>query len=330
MSKKIRVIASCLVLVSALLGGSASAAEKRVLRVADVNAEGHVIVQALRHYADRVAELSGGTMQVDVYPAGQLGEDTHCYELLQMGGLDLYRGNASTLGDYGKIQLSAMALPYIFRDREHFWKVVISDLGGKVLDDIQSSGIGMVGIAYLDEGMRNFFTTKASITSLADIKGLKIRVQNAELMVTTVAALGANPTPVSYTELYSALQTGVVDGAENPPASYFSNLFHEPAPNYVLDGHTYSPSIILASERIWQGLTEEQKKILVQAGREVQEYNRKAIEEADNKAYDDMRKAGVRITELTDKDAWIKAMDPVYKRFGADHLDLIKAIQDIR
>ena len=330
MSKKIRVVASCLALVSALLGGNACAAEKLMLRIADVNADGHIIVQALHYYANRVAELSGGTIQVSVYPAGQLGEDNQCYELMQMGGLDLYRGNASSLGEYGKIQLSAMALPYIFRDRDHFWKVVTSDLGKKVLDDIQSSGIGMVGIAYLDEGMRNFFTTKASITKLADIKGLKIRVQNAELMLKTVAALGANPTPVSYTELYSALQTGVVDGAENPPASYFANLFHEPAPNYVLDGHTYSPSVILASEKVWKALTEEQRKVLLQAGKEVQEHNRKAIEEADSKAYDDMRKAGVKITELTDKDAWISAMAPVYKQFGSDYLDLIKNIQDIK
>lgn len=304
--------------------------EAKVFRIADVNAEGHIIVEALHYFADQVAELSGGALKVEVYAGGQLGEDTDCYELLQMGALDFYRGNSSTLGDYGKIQLSAMALPYIFRDRDHFWKVCSGEIGQQVFDDLAGSGIGMVGVAYLDEGARNFFTTEKVITCLDDIKDLKIRVQNSELMLSTIAALGANPTPIDYNELYSALQTGIVDGAENPPASYFANMFHEPAPNYVLDAHTYSPSVILASELVWNTLTDDEKAIFQEAAELTQEYNMKAIEEADQKAYADMEAAGVNITELTDKDAWSAAMAPVYEKFGSDYLELIAAIQAVQ
>lgn len=303
--------------------------EAKVFRVADVNAEGHIIVEALHYFADQVAELSDGALKVEVYAGGQLGEDTDCYELLQMGALDFYRGNASTLGDYGKIQLSAMALPYIFRDRDHFWKVCSGEIGKAVFEDLASSGIGMVGVAYLDEGARNFFTTEKVITCLDDIKDLKIRVQNSELMLSTVAALGANPTPIDYNELYSALQTGIVDGAENPPASYFANMFHEPAPNYVLDAHTYSPSMILASEIVWNTLTDAEKEIFMEAAKLTQEYNMEAIEAADQQAYADMKAAGVNITELTDKEAWSAAMAPVYEKFGSDYLDLIAAIQAV-
>lgn len=302
----------------------------RTLRIADVNAQDHVIVKALYHYSEKVNELSNGKIKIDVYPSGQLGEDSDCYELLQMGGLDLYRGNASTIGDYGKVKISAMALPYIFRDRDHFWKVCESETGKEVLDDLKESGIGMVGICYLDEGARNFFTTTKEITSLADIKGLKIRVQNSELMLSTISALGANPTPIDYNELYTALQTGVVDGAENPPASYYSNLFYEPAPYYVLDGHTYSPSMILMSEIVWNQLSEEEQNILMEAGEDTQQYNREMIEEADEEAYDALRKEGVTITELTDKEAWSEAMAPVYEKYGSDYLDLIDEISAVK
>ncbi|NLW56440.1 MAG: TRAP transporter substrate-binding protein [Firmicutes bacterium] len=196
--------------------------------------------------------------------------------------------------------------------------------------NIQESGSRMVGLFYMDEGARNFFTVKAPVTKLSDIKGLKIRVQSSALMLDTIAALGANPTPIDYAELYTSLQTGVVDGAENPPASYYSNKFYEVAPYYVLDGHTFSPSVVLCSEITWNKLSKEDQQILLEAGKLTEEYNRNAIEAADQKAYADLKAAGVTITELEDPEAWQEAMAPVYKKHGARFLDLIEQVKNIK
>ena len=215
-----------------------------VLRYGDVNPAGHVLLNSAEFFAKNVSEMSNGRIKIELYPSGQLGDDNEVYQALQMGAVDLYRGNSASLTDFGNLEVTALALPYIFRDRAHFWAVCGGDLGQEILDNIKESGSKMVGISYLDEGARNFFTTDAPVTKLEDLKGLKIRVQNSAMMLDTISALGGNPTPIDYAELYTSLQTGVVDGAENPPASYYSNKFYEVAPYYVLDGHTFSPRII--------------------------------------------------------------------------------------
>lgn len=301
-----------------------------ILRYGDVNPDGHVIVNAAHYFADTVNELSGGRIAIEIYPSGQLGDDAQCYQAMQMGALDLYRGNSSSLTDFGNPQIAALALPYIFRDREHFWNVCSSELGDRILANMQESGSQMVGIAFLDEGARNFFTTTKPITKLEDIKNQKIRVQSSELMLDTVSALGASPTPIAYAELYTSLQSGVVDGAENPPASYFSNKFYEVAPNYVKDGHTYAPSVILMSEITWNKLGEELQNVIMEAAKKTQEYNKIEIEKADEDAYQAMKDAGVNVLELEDPEAWSAAMAPVYEKHGAKFIDLIDEIKAVK
>jgi tripartite ATP-independent transporter DctP family solute receptor len=301
-----------------------------VLRYGDVNPLGHVLLDSAQYFADQVAQLSEGRIKIEIYPSGQLGDDNEVYQAMQMGAVDLYRGNASSMSDFGKMQVTALALPYIFRDRDHFWAVCGGDLGQEILADIQKSGSRMVGLFYMDEGARNFFTTKAPVTTMADLKNLKIRVQNSQLMLDTVSALGANPTPIDYAELYTALQTGVVDGAENPPASYFSNKFYEVAPYYVLDGHTFSPSVVLMSEIVWNRLSSEDKAILEKAGQLTEEYNRQAIEAADEKAYENLRNAGVKITTLTDAQKWSDAMASVYAKHGSAYIETINKVKAVK
>ncbi len=327
------LLLSLVVLLSAVslaVNGASKQKAKIVLRYGDVNPEGHVLLESAHFFADKVSELSDGRIQIEIYPSGQLGDDNEVYQALQMGAVDLYRGNASSLTDVGNMQISALALPYIFRDRDHFWKVCRSELGESILKNIQESGSRMVGLFYMDEGARNFFTVKAPVTKLSDIKGLKIRVQSSALMLDTIAALGANPTPIDYAELYTSLQTGVVDGAENPPASYYANKFYEVAPYYVLDGHTFSPSVVLCSEITWKKLSKEDQQILLKAGKLTEEFNRNAIEAADEKAYANLRANGVTITQLEDPEAWQAAMAPVYKKHGARFLDLIEKVKNVK
>lgn len=319
------------VIIFSLVFSSGVLAEEAeiVLKYGDVNPDGHVLLDSAHFFADKVAELSDGRIEIDIYPSGQLGDDNEVYQAMQMGAVDLYRGNASSLTDFGNMKISALALPYIFRDREHFWAVVNSETGKGILEDIQKSGSGMAGLFYMDEGARNFFTVDEPVTELKDIEGLKIRVQSSQLMLDTISALGANPTPIDYAELYSALQTGVVDGAENPPASYFSNKFYEVAPYYVRDGHTYSPSVVLASEITWNNLSEKDREIIMKAGKLTEEYNKNAIVEADQKAYENLKEEGVKITELEDPEKWEAAMDEVYEEHGSEYLELIEEVKSI-
>lgn len=301
-----------------------------ILRYGDVNPNGHVLLDSAEFFAEKVAELTNGEVKIEIYPSGQLGDDNEVYQALQMGAVDLYRGNSASLTDFGSMEVTALALPYIFRDREHFWAVASGDLGQGILDNIQESGSRMKGLFYMDEGARNFFTTEAPITKLEDLKNLKIRVQNSAMMLDTISALGANPTPIDYAELYTSLQTGVVDGAENPPASYYSNKFYEVAPYYVIDRHTYSPSVVLASEITWNKLSPEHQEAILEAGKLTEAYNKDAIEAADQKAYTDLEAAGVEITELEDPEKWSAAMDSVYETHGADFLELIEEVKAVK
>lgn len=301
-----------------------------VLCYGEVNSEAHIMTKAAEYFAEEVERLSEGKIAVEIYPSGQMGDDARCYRAMQMGALDLYRGNSASLAECGNPMVSALALPYIFRDREHFWKVCDSPLGQEILDDIQVTAKGMKGIAYLDEGARNFFTREKPVTRVEDMKGLNIRMQLSGLMEDTVAALGARAVPIAYVELYTALQSGSVDGAENPPVSYYYNKFYEVAPYYVKDGHTYAPGVILISEITWNTLTEEERQVILEAARRTQAYNREEIDRADNKAYEALERAGVQILEPEDKDAWGKAMEPVYQKYGAPFLDLIEEIRQMR
>lgn len=300
-----------------------------VLGYGEVNPEGHIMTESAHYFADKVGELTGGKVIVEIYPSGQLGDDARCYRSMEMGALDLYRGNSMSLVECGNPMMSALALPYIFQDRKHFWNVCKSELGREILDNVQDC-TGMIGLAYLDEGARNFFTTEKPIRRLEDMRGLKIRVQDTSMMEDMVQALGAEPVPIAYAELYTALESGTVDGAENPPVSYYYNKFYKFAPYYVKDGHTYSPGVILVSEITWKNLKKEYQAALVEAAKETQEYNRKTIEAADQRAYAALEEEGVAVIEPEDPKAWSEAMEPVYQKYGAEYLDLVREIRQMR
>ena len=321
------VLMMALMIPCAALAADPNGTAEITFSYGDVNPFGHVIVNAAEYFRDQLYEKTNGRIWMEIYPSGQLGDDAECYQGMQMGAVDMYRGNASSLTDFGKNQISALALPYISRDRNHFWDVCTSELGDSILANLQECGTGMVALCFLDEGARNFFTTTKPVTKLADLAGQKIRVQQSALMMDTVAALGASPTPVDYAELYTALQSGIVDGAENPPASYYSNKFYEVAPYYTLDAHTYSPSVILISEMIWNTLSAEDQAIMREVADMTEVYNRAEIEAADQAAYDSLKANGVQILELEDQAAWVEAMGPVYEKHGKDFLDLIAQIQ---
>jgi tripartite ATP-independent transporter DctP family solute receptor len=286
-------------------------------RYAELNPAGHIMTKCGDYFAKLVSEKSNGRIKIQVFPAGQLGDEKTVYQTLQMGGvIDIARGNTNSLGDFGAKKLTLFGLPFIFRNRDHLWNVLNSEIGEEFLREPQEIGSGMVGLFYLDEGSRNFFTKKdIVINSVNDFKGLKLRVPTTELMTDTVSALGVQSTPISFSELYSALQTGVVDGAEQPFSGYYSNKFYEVAPNYILTGHTYSPSIVLMSEASWNKLDKEDQALIMEAGKETEQWNRQNIERLDKELLEKIKAAGAHVTEVPDKTPYIEATKDVVLKY---------------
>lgn len=299
------------------------------LKYAELNPDGHIMDEAADKFAELVSEKSGGRITIEVYPAGQLGDEKTAYQTLQMGGgaIDIARGNTNSLTDFGVKKLNLFGLPFIFRDRDHLWSVLHSEIGDDFLREAQEVGTGMVGLFYLDEGSRNFFTVPGKeISSIEDFRGMKLRVPTTDLMSETVAAMGIQSTPISFSELYSALQSGTVDGAEQPHSGYYSNKFFEVAPNYILSGHTYSPSIVLMSEQVWNTLDAEDQAILMEAAKETEIWNRESIEVLDNQLLEDIKAAGANVIEVPDKTPYMEATKSVVEKYIVGLEDEYQAI----
>lgn len=301
-----------------------------VLVYGEVNSEGHLMNEMAEYFSNQVTKLSEGRIKIEVYPSGQLGDDRRCYQALKMGALDLYRGNVNSLNSKDLSPISVLSLPYIFEDGEHFWKVCDSDLGKELLEDVEKTSPGLKGLAFLDEGARNFFTVDKPIRRLEDLDGLDMRVQVSDLMYDTLSALGADIVPIEYVELYSALEGGTVEGAENPAISYYYNRFYEKAPYFVKDMHTYSPGVILISEITWNNLGEEFQQIISRAARMTQAHNRMKIRDAETKVYEALEEEGVVITEVEDIQRWKNAVKPVYEKYGRGQAELITRIRAMR
>lgn len=323
-----------MVLSLGLTNALAETTPEIVFKYAELNGDTNINTRVGQMFAEYVKELSGGRIAIEVYSSSTLGDEKTCLNSLQMGGgtVDMYRGNTNSLSDYGFKKINLFGLPFIFTSREAMWKVLESaDLGQAFLNEGIEVGANMVGITYTDEGARNLFTTKP-ITKLADINGMKIRVPETALMMDTMAALGAHPTPISYSELYSSLQTGVVDGAENGYPGYDSNKFYEVAPYYLLDGHTFSPGIILMAQAKWEALSAEDQALLREAGKMASAWNKEQIEAEEATLASGLLEKGVTVIEVPaeDKAAAQEACKSVWATYATGIEDLLAAIVEIQ
>ncbi|MGJ9459688.1 TRAP transporter substrate-binding protein [Oceanobacillus sp. CF4.6] len=307
-------------------GDGETSGESIELKYAEVNPEGHPMTDAAEKFAEIVNEKSDGRISINVYPAGQLGNETENMEGLQMGSIDFMRANPSVIANFGIEKMNVLSLPFIFEGREHLWNVLDSDIGDELKEDINSSDTGFQTVMFVEEGARNFFFTDKVVKTPADMEGIKVRVQENELMVDLVEALGASPTPVSYSELYSALQTGIVNGAENPPAAYLANAFYEVADKLTLNQHVFAPNFILTSSNTWDELSEADQELLFEAGKETESFVKEIAQEADDAALAELEEKGVEITEVDDPKAWQDAVQPLYEKHGAGYEELIERI----
>ena len=278
-------------------GDAAAAASdpKVTLVYAEVNPLDTIVGQTGSHFKEKVEELTGGSVVIDVQASGVLGSENDVLDAILGGStsIDMSRISAFALTSYGCNKSKLLSIPFTFENRAHFWNFANSDLAPEFLNEPQELGLPVRGVFYGEEGFRHFFTVNP-VSGIDDFKGLKLRVSNDPVMNGLVEGLGANPTVVSFGELYSALQTGVVDGAEQPIANYKSNAFPEVANNLILDGHTLGAVQAVITDNAWGKLTENQQAAIMEAGADTQAFNADLSETAENKVLDELKSSGLQ------------------------------------
>ena len=324
--KKLICIALALVMVLGL-AITAHADNQVTLVMAEVNPLDTIVGKTDAFFAEKVEELTGGSVKIDLQAAGVLGAVNDVLDAIANydDSIDISRISAFALTTYGCQKASLLSIPYTWTGRDHFWAFVDSDLAAEFLAEPQEIGLPLRGIFYGEEGFRHFFT-REPVTGIQDLKGMKLRVSNDPVMVGMVEGLGASATPVSFGELYSALQTGVVDGAEQPIANYKSNAFPEVANNLILDGHTLGAIQVVITDSAWEKLTEEQQAAIMEAGKLAQEFNRQLSQGAEDEVLEQLKAEGCNVVEVDNPAEWAEACADVISKNTASQADLYAQI----
>jgi len=285
--------------------------EHRTLKLAHGLPTDHPVHQAMDFMAKRCKEISGDKLQIEIYAGGQLGSEQQCVELLQIGSLAITKVSAAVMESFTD-DYKVLGLPYIFRDQEHAFKVFDGDIGQELL--LSTENVWIRGLCFYDAGSRSFYTINKPIQTPEDLKGMKIRVMKSKTAMDMVQALGGSPTPISWGELYTALQSGVVDGAENNPPSFYTSHHYEVCKHYSLDEHTSVPDVLIISQHIWKDLSDEEKLWLQQAANESVPIQRKLWAESVKKSLEEVQKAGVTIYR-PDKAPYQEKVKDVYESY---------------
>lgn len=303
---------------------SAAMAQEIVLRAADNQPEDYPTVQGLYFMADYVEAATDGRIAIEVFPGGQLGDERSTIEQVQLGVIDIVRTSTSPVGEFYE-PMGVYSLPYIFRNETHMWKVVNGPIGRELLDGLREAD--MVGLAYYDSGSRNFYTTDTPIRSASDLEGLRIRTQQSQVVLDMMEALGAEPVPMAFEEVYSSLQTGVIDGAENNFPSYgpFGVRHYEVAPYFTLDGHARVPEVVMISQSTWDGLSAEDQALLREAALASVTVQAALWDDLSNESREAVVEAGSEIISV-DVSEFQEAMAPLYEQYGAAYGDLVDRI----
>jgi tripartite ATP-independent transporter DctP family solute receptor len=308
--KHVRPLAAAL-LASVAFAGAAFAECEITFKSSDTHPDGYPTVAAVVHMGELLKERSGGRMCVEVFHSAQLGEEKDTIEQTKFGVIDF---NRVSMGPFNNIieETKVVSLPFIFRGTDHMHRVMDGPVGDEILAAFEPHGF--VGLAYYDGGSRSFYNREKPISSIEDLAGMKIRVMQSDVFVDMMTALGANATPLPYGEVYSAIQTGVIDGAENNWPSFESSGHFEVAGYYTLNEHLIVPEVLVMSKVSWDKLSPEDQALVRQAARDSIPVNRElwAAREAESEAK--VRAAGVEIIEDIDKTPFIEAMVPVYQK----------------
>ena len=302
---------------------------KVTLVYAEVNPLDTIVGQTASEFKRLVEEKSGGSITIDVKASGVLGSENDVLDAIVAGddSIDMSRISAFALTSYGAEKSVLLSLPFTFESRDHWWAFANSDLAAEFLNEPQEIGLPLRGIFYGEEGFRHFFAN-VPLTSIDSMKGLKVRVSNDPIMNGMVESLGGSPTVVSFGELYSALNTGVCDAAEQPIANYKSNAFPEVANNLILDGHTLGAIQCVITDTAWNKLTEAQQAVLMEAGKEVQKFNQNLSQSAEDEVLQQLKDEGCNVVEVTDIKPWQDACAKVIADNTSDQAELYQQLLD--
>ena len=315
----------------ALLGlgllGCQGTDDVRVLKLAHGLDVTHPVHLAMDHLAQRLEELSRGTMRVEIHPSGQLGEERELIEMLQIGSIAMTKVSASPLESFVP-EMTVFSIPYLFRDEEHLWSVLNGEIGERLL--LAGEDFYLRGLCYFDAGPRSFYTTERPLRTPQDLSGLKIRVQKSITSTRMVQSLGGSATPIDWGELYSALQQGVVDGAENNLPSFFLSRHYEVSRFLTLDEHTWVPDVLLISTHVWESLDPHEREWLREAVASSVTEQRRLWKAASEHALAEVRAAGVEIIR-PDLAGFRQAAEPMFESYeGTPLQELISAIEETR
>ena len=294
------------------------------LTMAEVNPLENTVCGAMDlKFKEEVERLSGGQIKIDLQGGGVLGVEADILDgmLGGTGTVDICRIYAFALTSYGTKKSVLLSLPYTFADRNHYWNFANSELGQEFLNESEELGLGVKGLYFGEEGFRHFFTVADKpIASPADMKGMKIRVSNDPIMTKMVQSLGATPSPVSMSEIYTSMQNGTIDGAEQPTVNYAGNSFQEVGPNLTLDGHTLGAMMTIITDKAWNSLNEEQQGWILEAGKTASDYCREVSEQKEKEVLEQLKADGINVIDITDKTEWQAACKPIADEYAAGDL----------
>ena len=314
-----------LLLLSFLILSCVQVKQGTVLKLAHGLDPSHPVHSAMVFMADRCEEISGGEMTIEIYPSGQLGSEQQCVELLQIGSLAITKVSAAVMESFTE-DFKVLGLPYVFRSKEHSFKVLDGPIGKQLL--LSTEPFLIRGLCFYDAGSRSFYTIDKPVNTPDDLKGLKIRVMKSITAMEMVKAQGGSPTPISWGELYTALQSGVVDGAENNPPSFYTSHHYEVCKFYSLNEHTMVPDVLIVSQKVWKKLTEQEKKWLQQAADESVAVQRKLWAESEIESLKIVQEAGVTVS-YPDKEPFAAKVTELLESYR-DNEKIYKLITSIK
>lgn len=297
-------------------GGSGDSEEPITLKLAENQPEDYPTTIGAKEFAKLVEEKTDGRYKIEVYAGGQLGEEKSVIEQVQLGSIDLTRVNAVPLAEFSD-EIGVLSMPYLFESTEQKWEKLNGEVGQELLSTFEGSNL--VGLAFYDSGERSFYNSVRPIKTVEDMKGLKLRVQNSEIAIDIVETLGASATPMEYGEVYSAIQTGVIDGGENNFPSYYTANHYEVAKYFTDYGYQGVPEVLIASQKLWDSLSEEDKQAFSEAAMESVPVQREAWAELVEGSKKAVKENGNEIIEVEDPSAWREAVQPVYDKYGEQY-----------
>src|SRR6202451_4528341 len=302
---------------------------KAVFKASDVQPAGYPTVAATESLGKKLETATNGRLAVQMYPSMQLGGEKETIEQTQIGAIQLLRVSAGALGPIVD-EINVVNMPFLFSNMAHAEKFIDGPLGQELLDKITANAnAGLVGLCWMDSGARSLYNTKRPIKSIEDVKGLKFRVIGNPIFIDMMNALGGNGVAMGYDQVFGALQTGVIDGAENNPPSYVFSNHYTAAKYYSLTEHLIIPEVLMFSKKGWTSLSADDQVLIQKLAREAQLEERELWNQYQQKAMDKAKAAGCEIVDIADKAPFQNAVKPVWDKYGPKYQDMIKRIQTI-